>query len=233
VSEPRSPASALTEAGDWGPFFAVHTHPAAMPPAPPWHSWRDWLDDPTGLAGRVADVRAHLAAGGGAVSVRVAASVTHLGLTARLVSPALAVAVRTGRFLTLRPDELWWQPALGGAFPLSMVPRAADTPAELLDRLSRLVARTRAFSVSERTLWGNVASAINGAATMLGAARPELAAGASAVAATLLDLPPLRATAFRRPDGRFVRRSCCLIYRAAPTGRTAVCGDCVLTAKPG
>jgi hypothetical protein len=52
------------------------------------------VDAPRILRDRVAAVRARLAATGGqapeAVELRVAASVTHLGLLARLVSPALA-----------------------------------------------------------------------------------------------------------------------------------------------
>ena len=53
------------------------------------------------LAGRVAQVRAALAQGGQSsvddVPLRVAASVMHLGLMARLLSPVLAEATLTGR----------------------------------------------------------------------------------------------------------------------------------------
>ena len=72
------------------------------------------------------------------------------------------------------------------------------------------------------TLGGNDTT-INGAATMLGNER------AAAFAADLLDTPPLRGTSTRRAEGRFQRRSCCLIYlAAAEPNRRAVCGDCVL-----
>ncbi len=73
------------------------------------------------LAERVASVRAALAASGGrpaeAVELRVAASVAHLGLVARVVSPLLGLAAL--HRLPSRPptlDDLRWHSALGGAF---------------------------------------------------------------------------------------------------------------------
>lgn len=219
-------ASVLAEVAGWGPFFAVDTDPA---PGAPWRPLPELVDDPAVLARRVDDVRAHLAAGGGHVPVRVAASVAHLGIAARLVSPAFGVLVHNGRFPAFGPDDVRWQEPLGGAFPLAMTGRAADTPDELLALLERLAEVVTALSVSHRVVWGNVASAVNGAATMVGVARPDLAARAVGTADSLLGLPPLRGTGIRTPDGRFRRRSCCLIYQASPdTGRNAVCGDCVL-----
>jgi ferric iron reductase protein FhuF len=43
----------------------------------------------------------------------------------------------------------------------------------------------------------------------------------------LMSRPRLRGTG-TSIDGRFRRRTCCLIYRAAPGRDGAVCGDCVL-----
>ncbi len=212
--------SALTEIADWGPFFAVDV---GRTPSPEWLPLRDMLDHGV-LAARVAAVRERL---GGRVPVRVAASVTQFGLVARLVSPSLALFVHSGRSLAVGPGDAWWRPELGGAFPLSVTGRSTGSPAELLDVLGRIVLAAKGFSVSERVLWGNVASAVNGAATMIGVARPDLASRAIAVADDLLGRPPLRGTGVRWPDGRFRRASCCLIYRAAP-GPRVVCGDCVL-----
>jgi FhuF-like iron-sulfur protein len=211
--------SVLAEVGGWGPFFAVRT---GVPAAAGWRPVRGLLDDPDVLAGRVDAVRAHL----GRVPVRVAASVAHLGICARLVSPALGAAVRTGRFPAFGPDDAWWQGELSGAFPLTLRGRSVTTPAGLLDLLGELVEATAAYSVSRRVLWGNVASAVNGAATMIGVARPDLAARAVTLADGLLARPPLAGTGGRAADGRFRRHSCCLIYRAGQ----AVCGDCVLRA---
>lgn len=206
----------MAEVSGWGPFFAVETGAA---PGPPWRPVSDLVDDPSVLSDRIADVRTSLA-----TSVRVAASVAHLGVAARLVSPSLGIAVLSGRFPAF---DVWWRDGLGGAFPLAMSERSAGSPVELLSFLGRLVAAVAVFSVSRRVLWGNVASAVNGAATMIGAARPDLASRAIAVADELLDAPPLRGAGVRGADGRFRRRSCCLIYLAGG-GRAAVCGDCVL-----
>jgi ferric iron reductase protein FhuF len=81
--------------------------------------------------------------------------------------------------------------------------------------------------VSARILWGNAASAVHGAATVLAANRPDRAAPARQLAALLLARPPLRGTGTWTADGGFRRRSCCLIYRAAAAPE-AICGDCVL-----
>ena len=219
--------SAPAEVNEWGPFFAVHDHPAGATSAAPWRPLRELLDEPALLAGRIAAIQTFLAAGGGSPSVRVSASVTHLGLVARLISPALGVAVLSGEFPALDLADLWWQPQLGGTFPLSAHYRPGGSADALVDGPLRTL--TSAFEVSEKVLWGNVASAINGAATMIAATRPDLAARAAALACDLLATPLLRDAATRGADGRFRRRSCCLIYQAAATpSRDAVCGDCVL-----
>jgi FhuF 2Fe-2S C-terminal domain len=214
----------LPAIGRWGPFFAVESHGAGTVPPAPWRPLRDLLDDPDVLRERVSGVRDYLAAGRPpeAVPVRVAASVAHLGLVARLVSPSFGCAVHSGRFLAL--DDAWWRPALGGAFPLSVSASFVDSADGLFDGWLRgLVDAVRGFSVSERVLWGNVASAVNGASVVVPARWGALA---RAVAAELLARPQLR-DAWERPGGRFRRRSCCLIYRAG-AGPGGVCGDCVL-----
>jgi hypothetical protein len=235
-----------------GPFFAFDTHtddPAVGPVAEPWRSMFELLENPAVLSDRVAGVRGHLAAAGGqspeAVEERVAASVTHLGLVARLLSPAFGVAVLDGEVFPYALREARWQPTLGGLFPLSLpqrAPAAVADPAELAVRLAAelldgpvrdLVEAVAVFSVSPRVLWGNVASAVNGAAAAVARSSPELAVQARGLAARLLDEPPLRGAGTVAADGTgFRRRSCCLIYRAAPNRAGALCGDCVLTAPP-
>ncbi|MDT8913376.1 (2Fe-2S)-binding protein [Amycolatopsis sp. PS_44_ISF1] len=221
-----------------GPFFAVHTHASDAGPTPPWHPLDELVSDEDVLGSRIASVRTALAGGrpDDAVEWRVAASVTHLGLVARLLSPALAFAVRDATVLGLDPATTWWEPVPGGAVPLSVRPppgppepdgALVDALAEqVLDGPIRLL--TGLFPVPGTVGWGNVASAVNGAATMLGTDRPEWTDRAQGLAAALLGRTPLRSTS-TRVDGRFRRRSCCLIYRAAPSGRGGVCGDCVLT----
>jgi hypothetical protein len=231
-------AAMLDQLAALGPFFALRTHHRDAPADPPWQEMRALVEDPRVLRDRVDGVRAYLAAAGArplaAVELRVAASVTQLGLTARLVSPTLAVAVLSGSWP--RPDlyRARWQPVPGGAFPLSLDTGAfaPGTPDDLVDGPVRaLVHATAALSVSPTVLWGNVASAINGAATVLAGRRPDLAAGARAAAALLLAHPALHGAAAtdRAAGARFRRRSCCLIYRAAPGRAGALCGDCVLS----
>src|SRR6202167_744046 len=97
-----------------GPFFAVSSHPPAAAPVPPWRPACELLSPSGPLMDRIASVRAALASRSGvaveAVEARVAASTVHLGLAARLTSPALGAAV-LGCPLDLRPGSLWWQPA--------------------------------------------------------------------------------------------------------------------------
>ncbi|MEV5988860.1 (2Fe-2S)-binding protein [Streptomyces sp. NPDC052051] len=235
-------STVIEEIAWFGPFFAVQTHPPGTHPSEPWQS----LSRPL-LDARVSDVRDRLAAAGGqppaAVETRVAASVAHLGLAARLVSPALAAAVLHGLVLAPRLADLWWQPVLGGPLPLSLpddaftgggegsLSRLADDlSSRLLDGPLRELADAMArFSVSRHILWGNTASAVNGAATMITASRPEVTARTRALTALLLERPPLRGASARTPGGAYRRRSCCLIYRAAPGRKGALCGDCALS----
>ena len=234
------PSAVIEEIAALGPFFAVGTHPPDAPPPRPWQA----MDD-TALRDRVAAVRGYLGAVGGqlaaAVEVRVAASVAHLGLAARLVSPALAAAVLHRRPLACELSAVRWQPVLGGPVPLSLPADALGEPRtgpgelaellrrRLLDGLSaELARRFEQFGVSPHILLGNTASAVNGAATMIAVAHPRLGPRTAELAASLLSRPPLLAQSGAAPDGAFRRRSCCLIYRAAPDRRGALCGDCVL-----
>lgn len=211
---------------------------------------------PGPLSRRVASVRTALAARGGRppgeIELRVAASVTHLGLVARLVAPVLGAAV-TGHRVGARLDELWWQDTPGGPVPLSLVRGGASGRTEILPRrfLDEVIAPvTRAtrelVPVSGRVLWGNVASAVNAAARQAVASRPDIADSAWRAAGDWFASPLLDGE--RHPPGpRFRRSSCCLIYRAAPDraapdragpdragpgGPAAVCGDCVLNGRP-
>lgn len=183
------PGPTLRQLAALGPFFAVAAHtpdarPDAAPPAP-WRVFGELTADPAALRDRVDRVRAHLAATGGqpvaAVELRVAASVAQLGLAARLLSPALALAALHGARPCLELGALRWQPELGGAFPLSLPTTdlgpagAAEAWADALlagpvRELVRAVAR---LSVAEQILWGNVASAVDAAARVAGAAVPR------------------------------------------------------------
>ena len=230
-----------------GPFFAADTHAPHTRPAAPWRCMADLLDDPRILADRVHTARASLAASSGqdleAVELRVAASVTHLGLAARVLSPLLALTVLHGRTPAAGLRELHWQPAVPSVFPLS-IPASPDAggtvtadPKTLGDAFALNAVRTiaddlhaaaRPLGVSGHVLRGNIASALAGSCAALARALPGQRAVVQAVFSALLAHPVLAGTAQTSLDGRFQRRSCCLIYRAAPDRNGMICGDCVL-----
>ena len=239
----------LADLAALGPYFAVDVHRPGAPPRPPWQPLGELIGSPDALAGRIGEVRERLAAAAGcppaSVEFRVAASIAQLGLCARLLSPALGAAA-AGRALPVDIAQARWIPALGGPFRLSLPDTvleagaagtgaagtgAAAGPAATADLLAgpitQIVRAVQAMAVSPLVLWGNVASAVNGAATMIAAARPDLASSAARAAAALLGQPVLAGTYQGRPLKGFRRRSCCLIYRLSPDA-PAYCGDCIL-----
>jgi hypothetical protein len=232
----------LDELAALGPFFAVEAHRPDTEPEPPWRPLAE-LTQPPGLGARVGLVRGALAARAGCppsgIELRVAVSVTQLGVVARVIAPALAA--QTGQHpLDLRLSGLWWQDTAVGPVPLA-VPEPARVPvgpsrseaiATLLDEVVAPITVTAAAlaPVSPRVLWGNVASAVNGAARQVVAARPELATAAWAAAASFFRDPRL-STEPGPPGPSFRRSSCCLIYRLAPGTGGPVCGDCVLAGR--
>ncbi|BCJ35706.1 hypothetical protein Athai_32090 [Actinocatenispora thailandica] len=248
AAEPGGPADPVAMLAGLGPFFAVQAFDPATPPGPPWRPMRELTDDPAVLTDRVERVRAGLAMAAGvaptAVEERVAASVTQLGLMARVLSPALAVAVETGTVLPWSLRNLYWQPALGGPFPFA-VPNpapgrpwhtdavAGDFRRAVLDTVAGdLVGAAGRWPLSVRIRWGNVASALGGAAGMLSAGAPERRDRTLALLSALLRTQPLRGTATVDRAGRLRRRSCCLIYRTAGRARPGnLCGDCVLAIR--
>ena len=234
---PAAGARLLADLAALGPYFAVDVHRPGSPVRPPWQPLGEVTGSPGALAGRIGEVRERLATAAGcpaaAVEFRVAASIAQLGLCARLLSPALGAAA-AGRALSVEVAQARWVPALGGPFRLSLAeeamaagPGAAATAALLAGPVTQIVRAVEAMAVSPRVLWGNVASAVNGAATMIAAARPDLAGRAAEAAAALLGYPDLAGTYQGRPLEGFRRRNCCLIYRLSPE-RPAYCGDCVL-----
>jgi hypothetical protein len=217
----------------------VDVHPAGADPVPPWRAFAELLSPGGGrLRARAEAVQRALAGRGGlpvdAVPLRVAVSVMHLGLAARLVAPAVAAAALGGLpSLGLTPGGLWWQDQLGRPVPLSVpLPGGRGSggrPPGVIDAL--IVPLTGAAGalapVSPRVLWGNVASAISGAAGQIAGQRPGLAGSAWAAARELAGHPLLRQER-QVPGPGFRRSSCCLIYQLSPGPARAICGDCVL-----
>ena len=192
------------------PYFELET-PSSLSGWAPLSS----LTTSAMLRARAARTRAVLGEG----PTRAAASVDMLGVAARIVSPALKTLVESGSTPVLSIDSVWWRDAAPG--PLRLAVTASTRSPSLLEAVISPVlvplldAYAMTFGLSRQVLWGNIASAVNGAAGQLGAA---------SLARDLLSAPPLDETAQSLPP-RFRRNSCCLIYRFRGFG---TCGDCVL-----
>lgn len=214
-----------------GPFFAVETHVRGELMPPPWQPISALMGENGALPDRVDAVRTALAQRAGRrpadIEIRVAASVAHLGLIARLLAPAIAAIALGHTPASLSPDDLWWQDELGGPYPLSITPSPTNEVAGTAPAVEAItVAIAGRYAVSHRVLWGNIGSASNSAAQLISTARGDLSVAAYAATDSILSDPRIDGGALRA--GRsFRRRSCCLIYRLAHD-RTAVCGDCVL-----
>lgn len=180
------------------------------------------VDDPDALAARVQKVRSALM-GNGEPETRVAASVAHLGLVARLIAPMIGAAA-LGEPVSWSLADLAWQDQLGGPYPLAV--SAADTPGP--PAVEAITGAFGPFGVSPKVLWGNVGSAANSAAQQVGRVRPDLAELARQAADAVLSDPRVDGGALRSGPA-FRRSSCCLIYQLAGD-RAACCGDCVLIA---
>ena len=175
------------------------------------------------------------------IDPRAAASLVHLGLAARLVSPPLAAALLGGGLLHLDPRALYWRDVLGPVpltqpgvratpvDPDDVATIATATAAVLADGpVAALTAAIGATGVSSRVLWGNVASSFAAAAAGLLRAAPQRAATVTAVVDAVLEQAPLHGHGGYTPGTTrgFKRTSCCLYYRVPGGG---YCGDCVLT----
>ena len=243
-------AAALAAAAAAGPYFTVEQWPGGGP----WRPLSVLVTDAAVLSERVEHARAVLARGAGVAPAdleqRAVASIVFLGLTSRLVSPSLGAAVVGGVVPQLSLADLWWRPVDSGPWPLAarLSPGSAVgglASGEQLSAAARLLSEgcvqglagpvaaafETAFGLSRQVLWGNVASALAGAAGLLAEAFPARAEAAGRLTAEILGQGPLAGTGeLVQPDAavprRFlVRRSCCLFYRVPGAG---ICGDCVL-----
>jgi hypothetical protein len=214
--------AALADVARVGPFFAMDTDPDVAG-HPLWRPFTELCG--RALPDQIAAVRIRL----GTDEPRVAASLLFQGIAGRLWSPVLAVAASHGVVPDLDPARLYWRATSPGPVLLA-APGVSGLPADasavhrvVVERhLRPLVEAVRAVTpVAEGLLWGNAASALVGALTVLARARPG--AGVRLVR-ELLDLPPLHGTGTLGPAG-FRRRSCCLYYRVPGGG---LCGDCAL-----
>lgn len=171
-----------------------------------------------------------------AIEPRVAASSFHLGVAARLLSPIIAAALCRQAIPMLTPANLFFStvthaPVFAVADVEFRAVRDIDSAArmisallpELFDPLNLTLRSAAALSLQIST--GNLASAANGAVTVLAMTQPHLeSAGRALVGGLLADAP--MADAGRLDRDIFTRRSCCLFYKVPGAG---LCGDCVIS----
>lgn len=168
---------------------------------------------------------------------RVAVSVAHQGLVARLWAVALGSAALYDRVPDLAPGLLRWDPD-GGAPDELWLTEVRALPAEAIGEVvveGHLVPlagvlRER-FRMSERLLRGNAGSALMAAVRQLDRwarahGRPDVGDRARALAADLFAHPALSDTL---DPATLRRRSCCLYYRVPGGG---LCGDCCFDRPP-
>ncbi len=231
------PDTLAGELAAFGPFFAINSHAwdAVMPA--PWQPMSLLIADTGIMAARVEAVRTALADRAGTVpghvDIRVAASVAHLGLVARLLAPMIGASTLGHPALSWSVDDLWWQNTLGGPYPLS----ATSQRDSRVDRTgvgaaveAITAAITDRYQLSRHVVWGNVGSAANSAARLISVAQPDLSTAAHVAADAILADPRIDHGTLRA-GSLFQRRSCCLIYRIT-NDRGASCGDCVLKRLP-
>ena len=236
-----NPEHVLTAAAQAGPFYVLWSEQPTQSEAMPWREFAglvrgDLLAARVGAVAAVLGERARVPAGD--IDSRAAASLVHLGLTARLVSPPLAAAVLGGALLQVETSGLYWQDVLGpvplthpdlqavGVDPADYA-RIAEFLAGALAGgpvadLTEAVAR---LGVSRRVLWGNVASSFAAAAAGLVRAVPERGDVVSEVVREVFARAPLQGRGGFLAGRGFKRASCCLYYRVPGGG---YCGDCVL-----
>lgn len=180
------------------------------------------------------------------VELRMAASSFHLNAVARLLSPMFGCAVLAEASPDLGAENLVWRP--GPTHSLEVGVRAwvggASLPdAALVERMhdgvidgpvaALGVALAEATGLSRKVLWGNVASAVNGAFLVLRGQRPDDEDRAHELMKAIVVHGQLEDAGRFLPDewdeDRFSRNNCCLFYRLPGAG---MCGDCVLAERP-
>ncbi|WP_331447182.1 (2Fe-2S)-binding protein [Streptomyces xanthochromogenes] len=224
------------EVSSVGGFFALRTGDATGPHVPL----------ATLYAGRTAPLSARIDTVANRLDAperRVAASIAHLGLAARLWSIALGPAVLYGVLPDLAAPRLHWDGARTSPDDLLLAPGGQDREASaegLVESVieGHLVPLAEAFRrdtpVSRGLLRGNAGSALAGAVRELHgwagkSGRPEAGERALALGAEIFACSQLAGTGVLLEGPAFRRRSCCLYYRCPGGG---LCGDCVFERPP-
>lgn len=234
----RRPAAAVARLAAFGPFFALGVGPSSGEPLTGDRFERL-------VETKITETRARFGAGADVPrgQLRACASLLHVSLVSRLVSPALGCAAG-GWVPDLRPANARFADAeLGVRFGVASADFAAADPADgpieavreieelvlpSVDLVTRAVAAT--VALPRRVVDSNVASAFGGAATVIAGADAALGGRTWGIVAGLLDGPLADGgTVCGTGPVRLRRSGCCLYYRL-PGG--ALCGDCVLLRRP-
>lgn len=179
------------------------------------------------------------------IETRVAASSFHLNSVAKILSPVFGCAVLSDAVPDMSAENLAWQP--GETHNLEVGARAHIGEVGLSDRemverihagvLEGAVAQLgdaihAATGLSQKVMWGNVASAFNGAFLVLRGQRPDDEDRAFELMRAIVEHGRLEPAGRFLPDewdeARFSRNNCCLFYRLPGRG---LCGDCVLAER--
>jgi FhuF 2Fe-2S C-terminal domain len=229
VAEPETVREALAAAAQAGAFFRLE--PGEAVPG------QGWLPVAELKAGGLANLVTRTTAQLGTTETRVAASIVHLGLAARLWSPVLGCGLLRGVVPDLRtlvvspgpPAQLGLAEVAGwaAASPGQIAALSADVVSAQLTALAAALP----VALPAGLLRGNSASAMAGALGVLIRHDLRLAGPAAELARALLRTDVLRGTGTLANAGglNFRRRSCCLYYRVPGAG---LCGDCCLTHAP-
>jgi iron complex transport system ATP-binding protein len=226
---PEAKAVALfAELSDIGPYFAVGTGNLGDR----WRPVAELYTDTTLLDGIICRVQARM----DATEQRVAASTFFLGFAARLWSIGLGAMAGHRLLPDLSAAHLLFQES-SGQIQLHIehpVVWQGDDPEPMLAdmvlewHLAPLsVALRRLGPISDQLLRGNAASALLGAARVFDR---NATAGPGWQLARRLCSDERLSAAIRFNGVSYRRTSCCLYYRAP---RGGLCGDCVLTSRPG
>jgi hypothetical protein len=243
---PPDAATLLAHTARLGEYFALPG--AGDRGGPRWHPLPSLLDEATirDLVDRTRQaITTAMKCDLNEVSVRLAASSFQVGIAARILSPLMGAAICYSAVPILNRESLRWRSAGHAALfaadeigfdeigfvrvtdPAEAARVIAESAlSEIFIPLNEILAS--AVSLSPKISWGNVASAANGAVTVLSMARPDLERAGRTLVQALLDTPLLSGTG-TFDAGAFARRSCCLFYQAP---RSGLCGDCVLPTPP-
>jgi hypothetical protein len=227
-------AAALAASADLGLFFGFGD-PAASNPAASDPAWQPasllYAPGPGPLDELIESARISL----GGCEPRVAASLFFQGYAARLLSPQLGCLATSGLIPVVPQGQLRWRQGVTRSIELGLTAGpgwqgpASELASQVLtstfdQHLQPLITATSArIRIPASVLRDNAVSAFIGALRLLDRRLPS---GWRSLAAAALADPWLRESgSIRNTEPAFVRRSCCLFYRAANGGK---CGDCPL-----